>query len=482
MPLFGGITIPGHPSPENIRRLDLLPLPQIRRMQRMGMAVDLPWLQDLSFRLDKRMEELRGEILDCVPVEALEKFVGLSGEEIGINPESSVQISELLYEELGLGVGVRIKRTKGGTRLTTGKKALEQLKKEHPVVPLILEYREASKLKGTYTDKMPRVAVWHEGRGPQGKWTCARCGRKHWEGHWRIHTSILDTRTDTGRMASKNPNLQNIPARTTLGAEVRRAFVPQMGCRLVGADYSGIELRLLSHCAREWNMIRLFRAGADIHTSTAMRAFGLEKSEVDKTLHRAPCKNLNFGIVYGLGPEGLLDQMALTYATANKPMPEWMDLAWCIGFMETWFGLYPDVRAYLEMQHERARRYGFVWTPMGRVRLVPEVRSVHERVVAAGLRQAGNMPIQGFSADIMRLGMAIVEDEWARLREDGVEVEALMTIHDEILTEVEEDWAEGLAVVQPELMKRALVDVETGKEQCLVGIEAEGKWMERWEK
>lgn len=119
---------------------------------------------------------------------------------------------------------------------------------------------------------------------------------------------------------------------------------------------------------------------------------------------------------------------------------------------------------------------------MGRVRLVPEVRSVHERVVAAGLRQAGNMPIQGFAADIMRLGMAIVEGEWERLRADGVEVEALMTIHDEILTEVEEDWAEGLAVVQPELMKRALVDMETGREQCLVQIEAEGKWMERWEK
>lgn len=755
MALFGGISIPGHPDPENVRKLDLIPLPQIRRMQRMGMAVDLPWLQDLSYRLAARMEELRGEILDCVPVEALERFVGVSGDVIGINPESSVQIAELLYEELGLGVGVRIKRTKGGARLTTGKKTLEQLKKEHPVVPLILEYREASKLKGTYTDKMPRLAVWHEGQGARGKWQCGVCGRKHWEGHWRIHTSIMDTRTDTGRMAcvaawtpitvcrgeevcvvpikdvvigdlvwthkgrwrnitakwlkgveemvnvtfsnghtltctkshrlleyshehiekmdkqpkkrssgaeavstgriphsgngseavrcdipqrpacaedspsgggvqgiagnslfpkqdggvesddgqdrgstsrvyrrvprwtrvsdllerwetatcasskngggpwiagvaggvgcashrrewneqphgqlstcdsarastdsllageghgyvgiekveaagslevydisveedesyeacgvfshnSKNPNLQNIPIRTKLGAEVRKAFYAPKGYRLVGADYSGIELRLLGHCAREENMIRIFRANGDIHTDTAMRAFGIsDPKQVNKQLQRAPCKAVNFAIVYGLEPPNLLDLMALTYATANQPLPDWLDLAWCVLFMENWFALYPSVRAYLAAQHGRARRYGFVWTPMGRVRLVPEVRSTHERVVAAGLRQAGNMPIQGFAADIMRLGMGIVEHEWEQLRADGVEVEALMTIHDEILSEVEEDWADGLAVVQPELMKRALVDEETGVEQCLVQIEAEGKCMERWEK
>lgn len=477
MSLFGGITLPGHPDPTNIQRLDLLPLGQIRRMERMGMRIDIDCLKELSIRLDSTMIQLRKDIAEYVPPDQLEKFVGTSGELGDINPESSEQIAELLYEGLKLGDGVRIKRTKSGRRLTTGKKTLEQLKRQHPIVPLILEYREASKLRGTYADKLPRIAVWHE----KGK-ECSVCGRRHWEGHWRVHTRILTTRTDTGRLASK-PNLQNIPARTKLGAEIRKAFVPQVGCKLVGVDYAQIELRLLAHCANEPNMIRIFLEGGDIHLDTAMRAFNItDPAKVDKMLHRAPCKNVNFGVVYGLGDLGLLDLMALTYATANKELPTWLDVEWCGQFIQTWFRLYPQAERYLSEQHQRARRYGIVWTPPGRVRLVPEVRSVHERVVAAGLRQAGNMPIQGFAADVMKIGMGRVERMWEEVRGNGVDVEALLTIHDELISEVEEDWAESVLEWKQNEMGKALVDEKSGVEQCLVPILADGKVMDRWEK
>lgn len=478
MALFGGVTIPGKPDPSNVRKLDLLPIPQIRRMQRNGIAIDLEYLRGVSEDLGRTMEGLKQEIGGYVDPTRLEQFVGMSGEDLVINPDSSEQIAELLYDQLKLDVGERIKRTKGGNRLTTGKKVLEQLKRKHKVVQLILNYREASKLKGTYADKLPKIARLHKA----GK-RCDLCGRRHWADHWRIHTQIVTTRTDTGRLASRDPNLQNIPARTKLGAKIRRAFCAQPGYRLVQSDYAQIELRLLGHLAQELQMIRIFMEGGDIHLDTAMRAFGItDPTKVDKMLHRAPAKSVNFGTVYGLGDVGLLDLMAVTYATAGLELPSWIDQDWCANFITVWFGLYPDAHAYLEEQHNRAQRYDMVWTPMGRVRLVPETRSEIERVRAAGLRQAGNMPVQGFAADVMKLGMAIVEEQWEGARSAGLDLEALLPVHDELISEVEEDWADEAVVWQVRGMQEALVDRKTGIEQSLVPIKADGKSMERWEK
>jgi DNA polymerase-1 len=284
--LFGGITLPGHPDLENIRRLDLLPIPQLRRMMRNGIAIDVPYLGDLSCTLDGTKKELAGQIASYIPLAKLDEFITDSGEAIGINVDSAEQIAKFLFETLHVGRGKQLKPTKGGERISTGKKQLEQLKLDHPVIPLILQYREASKLKSTYTDKLPRIARLHRG----GRSLCPLCNRKHWEDHFRVHPTLLTTRTDTRRLACKDPNLQNIPARTKLGRMVRSAFLASKGYRLVSSDYAQIELRRLAHSSQDQRMIEIFRAGGDIHLDTAMRVFGLEKDKVDPLLHRAPCK------------------------------------------------------------------------------------------------------------------------------------------------------------------------------------------------
>ena len=486
MSLYGGIELPGHPCPENVRRLDLLPIPQIRRMMRMGVGIDKEWLWELGSKLESRKVELRKEISSYVPPDKLEEFVSSSSGEgeggmgLELNVESAEQVATLLFKLLGVGSGRQLKRTKSGKRVSTGKKQLETLKREHAIVPLILEYREASKLKNTYTDRLPEIARLH----PRGE-ECLICGRPHREDHWRVHTEILTTRTDTGRLASKSPNLQNIPVRTVLGREVRKAFVPQPGWKLVAADYSQFELRLLAHLSRDANMLRIFREGGDIHLATAMRAFGIDDpKKVDKILHRAPCKNVNFGIAYGLTYLGLYDLMALTHATAGVPVPDWLDEAWCMEFILKWFELYPQCVEYFELQHYRAKRYEIVWTMCGRVRPVPEVRSVHKRIREAGLRQAGNMPIQGSQADIFKVGMARVERRLVEWRAAGVGVEALLPIHDELLVEVEEGWEDEVKTLLEWEMGRAMHDGQTGELRCRVPILTEGKVMEedRWTK
>lgn len=478
MSLFGSIQIPGHPDLSNIQRLDVLPLNQIRRMQRVGIAISRETLWELSSTLESRKSELKKAIASYLPEEKLDEFVSESSDDLNINVGSAAQIGILLFRVLKVGKGKRLKLTKSGTRISTGKKQLEALKRDHPVIPLVLEYRECSKLKSTYTDKLPLIARLHTGRG-----TCGACGLLHQQSHYRIHSQFPTTRTDTGRLASKNPNLQNIPARTELGRMVRKCFIAQPGKKLVSRDYAQIELRLLADRANESNMKRIFQSCGDIHTDTAMRAFGIsDPGKVDKILHRAPCKNVNFGVAYGLGAPGLYDLMTLTYAVAGVPVPDWLDVQWCEDFIQKWFSLYPEAHEYFELQHYRARRYGIVWSATGRVRRVPEVRSVHERVRAAGLRQAGNMPIQGYAADVMKIGMARVEARFEEMRRQGLGVEALLPVHDEILSEVDEEWAEEVAEIVGAEMAKALVDAETGELRCRVPIETDGKVMDRWSK
>jgi len=480
MPLFGGIELPGHPDLSNIQKLDLLPLPAIGRMQRMGIAIDPEWFADLSSRIAIRMEDLRKDITTYLPPEMLEEFVSESGDDLEFNVNSAPQIAKLLFEKLKIGSGVRLKPTKSGGRLSTGKKQLETLKRFHPVIPKILDYREHSKLKSTYTDALPKLARLHT-RG-----NCVLCGRRHYRDHLRIHTSILTTRTDTGRLASKRPNLQNIPARSSLGREVRKGFIATEGMRLVTADYSQIEMRFLAHCAVEKNLLRIFANHLDPHTDTAMRAFNLSyeevTSETGKLLYRAPCKNVNFGICYGLAAQGLFDLMAVTYATAGIDLPDFIDLGWCEAFIDQWFELYPDASAYFEEQHYRARRYELVWTLFGRVRRVPEVRSVHDRIQAAGLRQAGNLPIQGVAGDVFKIGMSRAHARMELLRESGMDTELLLPVHDELVSECDEESADVVTGAVVWEMSQAMTDIETKELRCRVTMDADGKDMERWTK
>lgn len=473
MSLFAGIELPGHPSLENVRRLDLLPMKQIALMERKGIAIDIPWLQRLSSELEVRKTALRKDILNCIPPDVLDAFTEDGGE---LNINSPVQIGELLFKHLGVGRGRRLKLTKAGT-VSTGKKQLETIKRDHPVIPLVLEYRECAKLKSTYTDALPKVARLHKSGG-----CCELCGRSHLETHPRIHTSILTTRTDTGRLASKNPNLQNIPARTKMGREVRKAFIAERGKRLIDYDYAQIELRLLASAAQEQNMVRIFRDGGDIHADTAARAFNIPLEAVDKMLHRAPCKNVNFGVCYGLQATGLYDLMAVTYAVEGRPLPDEMDVEWCEKFILKWFDLYPQAADYFDLQHYRAQRYGVTWCMFGGVRRIPEVRSVHEHIRMAGLRQAGNNPIQRGAAGVFKLGMARTQVLFDRLSEDGIQVDPLLPIHDELIAECDEEWADEVGVAQGWEMSEALRDEDTLEYLCRVPIEVDGKTMERWEK
>jgi len=499
MALFGGIEITDRPSPENIRRLDVLPLPMISQMQRYGLRIDPGHFADLSFRLGQRMGDLRADIVNEIPADKLDKFVELSTEdeedesnvddnspslgsstfEESFNVDSSEQISRLLYNVLDIHTNsaVDIKKTRGG-KLSTGKKTLEQFKREFPVVRLILDYRECAKLKGTYVDSMPRRARRH----PAGR-DCPACGRHHYTDELRVHTQITTTRTATGRIASKNPNLANIPARTVLGREIRAGFIASEGHVIAQRDWAQIELRLLADRSGDPTMIRIYQEDGDIHVATAMAAFGIDDpANVDKLFHRAPCKNVNFAVCYLITGLGLLDLMAVTYASANTALPEWMDESWCAQFIERWFGIYPSVRRYLNAEEESIRRYGIAWTRCGRVRRIPETQSFLGYVQEAGVRQGSNHGIQGFNADLAKLAMGEMTERFNVLAEYGIPVYPLMHVYDEFLHEVPEDQGEVVQAVMEEVMGNVLTDRQTGVRMCKVPIKSDGKLMTKWVK
>jgi DNA polymerase-1 len=375
----------------------------------------------------------------------LERFVDF-------NPDSPDQTAQLLFDYLELGAGRKLARTPSGSRISTGKDQLENLRGEHPVVGLMLEYRQLAKLQTTYVDKLPRIVRWHEqGRG------CVLCGGTHWDrASPRVHCKIVGTRTATGRYASRSPNQQTLPVRTALGREVRASFVAGVGKRLALNDYSQIELRLLAHLANERKMIEVFEQNGDIHLTTAAQVFETDEATADQ---RRAAKAVNFGIVYGETPLGLAAQL-------GRPVE------WCEDLQRGWFGVYQDVEPYIEQQHYRARRYQFVWDMFGGVRRIPGVRSVHEKVVARALREAGNDEIQGSAAGIMKLAMVALSRDVGVYEKCGAS--ALMTVHDEVIHEVDEDWGVGFE----QWVRLVMEDVV----ELRVPVVCEGKVSVRWEK
>lgn len=517
MALFGNITLPDRPDPENIRKLDMLRVPMVVKMMRYGSMIDKEHFESLSFDLNKRMDELRRDITGMIPPAELDRFcdildtteteqendeerlVEIVRSDFAVN--SSKQIAELLYDvfELHLSTSVQIKKTKGGDRLSTGKKTLEQLKRDHPVVPAILEYRECSKLDGTYAKTMPRKAKYH----PAGK-DCPVCGRRHWQEQWRVHTRIKTTRTGSGRTAMDSPNLSNIPARTKRGAQIRAGFVAPYGSVLSQRDLSQIELRLMADRSGDETMIGIYRSDGDIHIATAAGTFSLDYNHLMDLLAkkdtgsmtpeekqywdefslymRAPSKNTNFAVCYLITGLGLLDLMAVTFATANKPLPDYMNEDWCDDFIQKWFGLYKGAKTYLDSEEEKIRQYGIAWTPMGRVRRVPEVRSCHQWIQEAGVRQGSNHGIQGFSADVMALIMGELDYRLVQLENYGIETFPTLTIYDELLIECDEENGETTQAVTGEVMDNCLTDKSTGVNMCKVPIKSEGKLLTVWTK
>ncbi len=486
MSLFGGIELPGRPDLENIRKLDLLPARSILEMQQYGFAVDLDQFSKVSKILSSEMDELRAEICATIPEHKLDEFIARSNldsdDELEdgwhpMNVDSNQQLAKLMFEVLGIGSGRQLKRTKGGNQISTGRRQLEQLKREHPVVSSTLAYRELAKLKNTYADTIPIIAKRH----PKGRcW----CGLEHWVETMRVHSQILSTRTATGRYASKKINQQNLPVRSEYGRAIRAGFIASPGTELVSCDFSQIEMRMLAFLAHVKHMIQIFKEGKDVHTQTAMRAFDLPEDRIDKLVHRTPAKNVSFGIVYNESALGLYEQLLSdTYGRQGIPVPDWLTLEWCESFLKKWFKIYPEVKSYMEEQNYRAVRYGYVWDLFGRVRRIPEAKSVHDRVVASGFREAGNMPIQSTAAGLNKLALAEVQD-WieTEVRPSGVWCRPLITVHDEGIWEVEEGYGECFKEVVEGVFSRVLTDHDTGQEYCSVPILADGKVSARWEK
>lgn len=240
-------------------------------------------------------------------------------------------------------------------------------------------------------------------------------------------------------------------------------------------------MRLGAHYSQDANLIAIFNRGIDPHNETAKKAFDTETP--DYITQRTPARNVNFGVFYGLQGPGLFDLMAVTYATANLPMPDWLTVAWCEEFIRRWFDdWYPGVKDYISEQEYRARRYGVVWTLFGRVRRVPEVQSALSHIRSAGLRQAANTPIQGTGADWMRLVMGSVDEILSDLRTKGVWAHPLLSIHDELICEVEEDWAEYVSEAIAAEMISVMTDRDSGEHMFRVPIDATARVSKEWSK
>lgn len=373
-----------------------LPLcPVLAEMERAGMLVDRRALADFGILLDGRIQADEALIYE------------LAGEEFNIN--STQQFGRILFDKLGLPP---VKKTKTG--YSTNADVLEKLRDKHPIVEAVLDYRQLAKLKSTYVDGLTKVIA----------------------ADGRIHTSFQNTVTATGRLSSTEPNLQNIPVRTELGAELRKMFVAPAGRVLVDADYSQIELRLLAHIAGDEHMIAAFRTGEDIHTVTASQVFGVPPEQVTHEMRRR-AKAVNFGIVYGISDFSLSQDIGVTRAEAKA-------------YMEKYFEKYSGVHAYMTQVVERAKADGYVSTLMGRRRWLPELKSSNFNLRSFGERVALNMPIQGTAADLIKKAMLRVD---GRLRREELEARLVLQVHDELIVECPEGEAEQVQRLLAEEME-----------------------------
>ena len=377
-------------------------------------------------RVDKGALVSFGEMLS-EKANALEQNIySMAGEEFNIN--SPKQLGEILFGKLGLPHG---KKTKTGW--STNADVLEKLRYEAPIVGAVLEYRQYAKLKSTYADGLLKAM------DPDG----------------RIRTRFQMTVTDTGRLSSREPNLQNIPTRTDLGSEIRKMFIPAAGCVLVDADYSQIELRLLAHISGDTAMQAAFTSGADIHTATAAQVFHVDPADVTHEMRRR-AKAVNFGIVYGISAFSLSQDIGVTVAEAKA-------------YMEAYFATFPGVRQYMDSVVAQAKEQGYVETLFHRRRELPEIRSSNFNLRSFGERVALNMPIQGTAADIMKLAMVAVE---RRLKEELPSAKLVLQVHDELIVECREEQAEAAARMLEEEMEQVV--------SLSVPLTAEAHWGKNW--
>ena len=384
------------------------------RMEREGIAIDRNQLQQFG-------EVLTQRIADCEDL-----IFSYSGGDFNIN--STKQLGELLFEKLGLPP---VKKTKTG--YSTNAEVLEKLKSKHPIIPAIMDYRMLTKLKSTYADGLMKV-IDEDGR---------------------IRTTFQNLVTATGRLSSTEPNLQNIPVRTDLGAEIRKMFIPKPGCVLVDADYSQIELRVLAHIAGDEAMQAAFNGGLDIHTATAAQVFGVAPENVTP-LQRRNAKAVNFGIVYGISEFSLAEDIGVSRYEAKD-------------YIDSYLANYRGVRDYMKQVVVDAREIGYTKTMYGRRRYIPELKASNFNVRSGAERIALNTPIQGTAADLIKLAMIRVD---RALEENYPQAKLILQVHDELIVECPEEMAPQVA----ELVSREMEQVAT----LAVPLMAEAKWGKSW--
>lgn len=380
----------------------------LAQMEARGVALDAPYLMNLLSELSTLIGGLEAEVHT------------LAGHSFNLN--SRDQLETVLYDELKLAAS--------GKKTTTGKRStaasvLEEMSELHAIVPKILEYRELTKLKSTYLEPLPKLV--HPKTG-------------------RLHTRFNQTGTATGRLSSLDPNLQNIPVRSELGRRIRKGFVAGEGYRLIAADYSQIELRVLAHLCGDENLTTVFTEKKDIHTQTAAWMFGLKLAEVKPEMRRA-AKTINFGVLYGMSAHRLSNELGITYAEAE-------------GFIERYFASYPKVREWIDATLEQGREKGCVETLFGRKRFVSDLDAKNRSVREAAERMAFNMPVQGTAADLMKLAMVNLQPELEKL-----DAHMVLQVHDELIIEAPQAKAKQIGEKVREVMEgvwKLDVPLETG--------------------
>jgi DNA polymerase-1 len=398
-----------------VYRLIELPAREVLfRMERDGVLIDAAQLEAMSHELGQKMLELESKAHH----EAGQPF----------NLGSPKQIAEIFFEKKGMPV---IKKTPSGAP-STDEDVLEKLALDHPLAKILLDYREISKLKSTYTDKLPKMVNPRTGR---------------------VHTNYGQATAVTGRLASNDPNLQNIPVRTPEGRRIREAFVAARGHAIVSADYSQIELRIMAHISGDENLLRAFEAGEDIHRATAAEVFGRSLQDVTPE-ERRYAKVINFGLIYGMSAFGLAQQLGLERATAQA-------------YIASYFTRYPGVAKYMEGVRKTARDRGYVETVFGRRLWLPEIKSANPARRGGAERAAINAPMQGTAADLIKLAMIAVRG-W--LDRERLSTKLIMQVHDELVLEAPEDELARVKAEIPELMSGVaklkiplVVDVGSGQ-------------------
>ncbi|HEV8537354.1 MAG TPA: DNA polymerase I [Bacteroidota bacterium] len=380
-------------------------------MELAGVSLDVEYLSDLSKDLERQLQNLTEEIH------------GLAGENFNIN--STQQLSKVLFETLKLAT---VRKTKTGFSTDVG--VLETLRHEHPIVEKLLNYRQLQKLKSTYVDALPALINPRTGR---------------------LHTSFNQTIAATGRLSSSDPNLQNIPIRTEIGRSIRKAFIPgKNGLLIMSADYSQIELRIMAHISGDEGLKEAFVNGEDIHATTAAKVFGVSLKDVTRDMRRK-AKEVNFGIMYGIGPYGLATRLDISQGEAKE-------------IITKYFERFPGVNKYISDTIAKVRQDGFVTTLLGRRRFLPDINSRNFTVRSNAERQAINMPIQGTAADMIKIAMIKIHH---KVKSKKSKVKMLLQVHDELVFEVAKREEKSAKTMVSEEMKKALplsvpIEVEVG--------------------